>query len=371
MEPLLQRLRGAATRRRERIAQRSPTRRTRVEIDDRLFELRGRLDLQFVRPLAAQQLVEHHAERVHVARGRERFAQQLLGAGVLRCERPAGDARELGLVARAAFGFHQLGDAEVEQTHFALRGDEDVAGLQVAVDHEVGVRVLHRQQHLAEKAHAAFDVQCGLVAPDRERLAFDVFERQPRLPRRRDAGVVQTGDVRVVERGEDVALAGEALREAVALRAARGAEQQLDRDLAAKRAVVALRQPHFGHAALPHVADQPVRADAAARRPLVHQRLGLDRQRRQRRQKAVATHFGAGGQHLLQLAEQGVRLGLQAGEPAVERRAIERVGRFVQRREFLPVCYRVPLHGLVSVSQFVRGEHRGRAGRPQSGKLGT
>ncbi len=48
-------------------------------------------------------------------------------------------------------GCEQLGHAEVEQLGLALRGHEDVARLEVAVDHQVLVRELHRLRDLEEE----------------------------------------------------------------------------------------------------------------------------------------------------------------------------------------------------------------------------
>ena len=49
----------------------------------------------------------------------------------------------------------QLGDAEVEQLRHAVRGHEDVARLDVAMDDEVLVRILHRAAHPQEQRAAA------------------------------------------------------------------------------------------------------------------------------------------------------------------------------------------------------------------------
>ena len=275
--------------------------------------------LQLVRPLAAQQLVEHDAERIHVAGRAERLAEQLLGARVRDRQRPPGHAGQLGLDQRvAALGFHQLRDAEIEQPHLALRGDEDVRRLQVAVDHEVRVRMLDREQHLSEQPDPRLDTQRARVAPRGQRLAFDVFKREPGLACGRDARIVQPGNVRVVQRRKDVALARKALRESIALRRsgaaaelARVPEQQLDRDLALERPVVALRQPDLGHAAGAEPALQPVRADAVAFVPLVRQRLRPQRQRRRRVEEAVVADLLARREHLFELRQQRVRLRAQ------------------------------------------------------------
>ena len=92
------------------------------------------------------------------------------------------------------------------------------------------------------------------------RLAVDVLEREVGPAALVDAGVVEPGDVRVLEQRADVALARHALGQA----RAPGQARQLQRDLALQAAVGALGQPHRAHAAAADLADQPVRADDVA-----------------------------------------------------------------------------------------------------------
>src|SRR5439155_18067707 len=209
----------------------------------------------------------------------------------------AGLAGQLGLRRRVAFGLEQLGNAEVEQTNFALAGDEDVGRLQVAVDHQVRVSVLHRQQDLAKQRDAFAQGQAAAVAEARDRLAFDIFEREPGLPVLRDAGVEQPGDVRVTQARENVALAVEAHRERLA---AGPRIRQFHRHLALERTVVALSQPHLGHAAFAERSDQAIRPDAAARGP-----YGLARRRsselRQGAEEIVGLELLARFEHAAQL----------------------------------------------------------------------
>src|SRR5262245_61895877 len=67
----------------------------RIDGEDRLLELRRRLQLQLIWPLPGEQFVQHHAERVDVGRGREGLAPDLLGTGVIGRQRAARKLREL------------------------------------------------------------------------------------------------------------------------------------------------------------------------------------------------------------------------------------------------------------------------------------
>src|SRR5450759_888277 len=85
--------------------------------------------------------VEENSEGVHVRRGRDRPAANLLGARVLRGPRPLGSLRQPHLARLVRY--EQLGDTEIEQLDVTLLGDQDVGGLDVAMNDQVLMGVLH------------------------------------------------------------------------------------------------------------------------------------------------------------------------------------------------------------------------------------
>ena len=87
---------------------------------------------------AREQQVQQDAEREHVTAGCDGVATQLFRAGVLRSQQPAARPGESGT------GAEELGDAEIQEHRPAVGGHEDVSGLQIAVDHQAAVGVLHR-----------------------------------------------------------------------------------------------------------------------------------------------------------------------------------------------------------------------------------
>jgi hypothetical protein len=76
----------------------------------------------------------------------------------------------------------QLGDAEVEQLHLPVGGDQDVGRLQVAVHDEMSVRVDHRIADGAEELEAALHIKSASIAVAVDGIAFDQLHREVRKP---------------------------------------------------------------------------------------------------------------------------------------------------------------------------------------------
>jgi hypothetical protein len=294
-------------------------------LHDRVLERGARVAPQHVGALAGEQLEQDDAEAVDVGRGRDRRAEDLLGRRVLGRQRPAGLLRELGLVGDALV--EQLGDAEVEQAHLGVLGDEDVAGLEVAMHHQVGVRMPDRARDLQEQAQPPGQVELAALAPAVDALALHQLDREIGLAVGRQPGVVEPGDVRMVQGGQDLALARQPLGQPGPAPVAVG---QLQRDLAALQHVGALGQPHGRHAAFAEQAQQPVGTDPL--RPLVADRAvrrvqgevgGLDP--RQGRQRFLQRGTVGMRQQRAQARQQLGVLGTEPGQPGVAR-----VGRQVE-----------------------------------------
>ncbi len=213
--------------------------------------------------LVREQLVEHDAQRVDVARRRDRAAADLLRARVLGRERPQ-QRRRLLPHRRAGIGPQQLRDSEVEQLRRALRRHEDVAGLQVAVDHEVLVGVLHRGADLPEEDEPVPDRELVAAAEVEQRDALDVLHDEVGLAFLGGAAVEQPRDPGVVERGRDLALVAKALQR---LRAGHSGADELDGDLLLELVVGAAGEIHLAHAAAAQLFEKLVGADALADAP--------------------------------------------------------------------------------------------------------
>ena len=187
--------------------------RRRLDGDDLHARVERRASLECA--AAREALVEHRAERKQVAPrvdgamldlfGRHvgRRAQQRMGLGELR-------PRRGGLavpVARRDAG----GDAEVEQFHVAVGGDDDVVGLQVAVDDAVPVGRRKRLRDLRAVRQGFERGEAAAFEDGGERLALGVLHDDEAAAVGVGADFVDRADARMVERRDGLGLAQQAL----------------------------------------------------------------------------------------------------------------------------------------------------------------
>ena len=237
---------------------------------------------------AGQQLGQDHAQAEHVRGHADRPAVQRLGRGVGR--RAEGRAVALD-------GIGQAGDAEIQQHRLAVRAHQHVAGLEVAVHHQVCVRGLHRAADAQEQLQPLAQAGLAGAAPGVQRLPLDQLHHQVREAGRGGAAVVQVGDVGMAQPGQDAPLGGQALGAA----RVRQPVQKLHRHLALVQAVGALGPVHHAHAAGTQALAQPPRAEHVARLQLGR---GHARQQAvQRRTRALQRHR-LRAQQLQRLADQ-------------------------------------------------------------------
>ena len=144
------------------------------------------------------------------------------------------------------------GDAEVGHARAALVIDQDVVGLEVAVDDPAGMREPHAGQNLADDLDRLGGREASLDQV-LERGALDVLHRDP-VAALVLAAVVDGDDVRVLKAGGGLRLAAETLDELLV-----GSEalvEELQGDLTPEHLVVG--RPDVGHAARADAAHQAV-----------------------------------------------------------------------------------------------------------------
>jgi len=249
------------------------------------------------------------------------------------------DHRDGRGVRAVAFGVvQQPGDAEIQQPHAAVSVDQDVARLDVPVHDQGPVRVRDRRADVQEQAQPGIDGQPAAVAGRGQRLAVDMLHGEPGHPGRGEAAGGQPGDARVLESGQDPALAREPL---LLDRIEHAVAEHLDRRLLGEPGVLALAKEDAGAAAL---ADQPHDAPGAelAAGPVgaVFGRVGpgLDQHPRQRVGAPVQRAGGIGG--VDQAGQNGAQPGFEVpgGQPGGALPGRQRQGLVQQRRQHRPVA---------------------------------
>jgi hypothetical protein len=231
---------------------------------------------------AAEQREQGAADAVYIRGCGNCSAVALLGAGVVRREgtREVGRGRRhavlvvlrrrcVAFVLRqrpgVAVALQQLGDAEIQQHRPSVRIDEDIAGLDVAVDDQALVGEGHRGADVAHQMQDGGGRQRMPRAVVVDRHTVDVVDHEVGLAARRRAAVEQARDVRMSQPGEYLPLT----RQVGQRIAARHAAQQLDRGRVVEVAVAAPREEHVAHAAVADAPHQGPRAQHVTGRALV------------------------------------------------------------------------------------------------------
>ena len=134
---------------------------------------RERVGRDGLRPFAGEELKKDSPQCVHIGGCRYRRSHHLLRAGIFGSERP-GERR--GREIRGNFIGEKLGDTEIEQLGRSIRGHQNVARLEIAMNDEIAMGVRYR---LADSEKQSADRARGQWV-----LAAEVVERAglPRTP---------------------------------------------------------------------------------------------------------------------------------------------------------------------------------------------
>lgn len=143
---------------------------------------------------AREELEQDEPDRVDVSRRGECLAADLLRREVPGSSDMLAELRSSGSV--------ELRKTEVDELHLAVRTDQDVVRLDVAVQNIALVRTRERLRKLEPDVHDVVRVERGVGQHIAEVGALDQLERQIRHVVR-DPAVEQSCDVRVVELRDD------------------------------------------------------------------------------------------------------------------------------------------------------------------------
>ncbi|MNM83108.1 hypothetical protein D3C81_951550 [compost metagenome] len=128
------------------------------------------------------------------------------------------------------------------------------------MQHQPRMRGLHRVADFQEQIEPLAQIRFVPRAVHIQRLAMDELHDQIRMPCRRGAAVIETGDVGMLQAGEDAPLR----RKTLGHTRAGFALQELDRHVLCIQAITALGAEHDAHAAAGQAFAQAPRADLVA-----------------------------------------------------------------------------------------------------------
>ena len=213
--PAIERARGG-DRVARRIAAHAPGRRFAPSLADRAQhrQSRARRAARVSEGGASgEDLEERRAEAVDIAPdiGVPALAVGLLGTHVGRRPEQLAGLRQVlgGPVAEEC-----LRDAEIDHLRLRPTGvvgrDQDVRGLEIAMDDALAVRVLHGVADPRDERDALAEPEPGAIAPLGDRAPFDELEHEVRAAARRRAAVEDPRDARMLHPRERLALAREA-----------------------------------------------------------------------------------------------------------------------------------------------------------------
>jgi len=212
-----------------------------------LHALRGQGE-DALRALAGEHLVEHDAEGVDVG-ARIGLAGVLLGGHVV-----GGAHDDIGPGEAAGGTGGGAGEAEVGELGAPILGEEDIGGLDVAVDDALAVRELQGIANLAGDGEGLLGIESGPAQDAAEVGAVHVFHDEIEVALAGLAEVVHGDDAAMLELGEGAGFALKAGEE-IAVGGEFGGEE-LDGDGAIEGGLRAF--VHGAHAAVAEEAFDPV-----------------------------------------------------------------------------------------------------------------
>ncbi len=133
-------------------------------------------------------------------------APDLFGAGVIGSQ---SEQRSLSLVAGSLV--QKPGNPEIEEHGLARQIHQNVGRLEVPMDHETSVRIGDGVTDLTEESADLIAVEMPGFAPNVNGRALDILHDEVRDTLFGSTAIDQTGDIGVVEVGQDLALPQEAI----------------------------------------------------------------------------------------------------------------------------------------------------------------
>src|SRR5262249_36319948 len=130
------------------------------------------------RMLPREQHIEKHSEGVDIGGAGHLTAAYLLGSGIVGCERVAGKLSELGNPRGIDSVIEELRYTEIHEFDLPLGRDQDIRGLEITMQDELGMCMRYRRQHVQKQTNDRVGLQPARIAPVLDRFAFDIFDHE-------------------------------------------------------------------------------------------------------------------------------------------------------------------------------------------------
>src|SRR5262245_55810016 len=205
---------------------------------------------------SAEQFIQHGAERVDVRHQSHRIAHNLFRTRISR-RHHAEILRVGSIVLRCV---QELGDAEVEQLGCAGRIDQNIAGLKVAVNDEMTMRVFDSRADRQKQSQPLLDAKLLFVGVLRNPGALNVLHHEVRSSILGGTAIEQPCDVRMLQSSKDLTFSLEAAKDEVRIKTGM---HQFNSNVRLILLVVARSQINGPHSASTQLTYQAIRTKSS------------------------------------------------------------------------------------------------------------
>ena len=150
--------------------------RRRVELEHRVLKRRSKAADVGEGSTPGEQLVEHRSERIHIRSRCDRLAAKLLRTGIGGREHARLGAGRGEALLRLRVD--ELRNAEIEQARAPIAVDQQVVGLEIAVDDALRVRESDGVEHVEEELHPRRNRERLLTRPADQIDSVDELDSQ-------------------------------------------------------------------------------------------------------------------------------------------------------------------------------------------------
>ena len=225
-----------------------------------LLHLESRIVTNPMRSMPGQQFIKQDSERIDIRRLGDRCSAHLFWTRIFGRHRTPTATGKRGF--RGPLRVEHLGNAKIQQPDHALLGNQNVAGLQITMDDQVLMGILHREADSTEQLQACGDRQSVSVAIFVDANALDVLHDQIGQAFFGAATIKELYDAGVVQCCQGLPLVAKTAQDFILIRTRL---QHFDGYTLAILFIRTFSQINDRHAATPNLAQDAVRANPFSR----------------------------------------------------------------------------------------------------------